>query len=128
MRLVPELKHFITLGYLYKSRLIPPSSSLPWFQWMCEAGGKFAEIADIGLIKASAIVTAMCTAHEFKNGHRLAVWIKLVPKQNSSNLFLLSKSSIKSLAKVGIHIWAKGRAARYAPLVCIRKTIRYRLQ
>ncbi|WP_420887753.1 hypothetical protein [Candidatus Nitrotoga arctica] len=38
-------------------------------------------MADIGLIKAKAIVASMGTAHEFKNEHRLVVWIRLVPSR-----------------------------------------------
>ena len=72
-----------------------------------EASRKLAEIPGLGPITASAIVSTVGDAKEFRNGRQLAAWLGLVPKQNSSGgkqmLLGISKRGDSYLRTLLIH-------------------------
>jgi transposase len=68
---------------------------------------RLLEIEGVGPISASAMVTAVGDAKQFKNGRELAAWIGLVPSQHSSGgkekLGGISKRGDKRLRTLLIH-------------------------
>ena len=68
---------------------------------------RIIEIEGLGPISASAIVTAVGDAKQFKNGRDMAAWIGLVPTQHSSGgkekLGGISKRGDKYLRTLLIH-------------------------
>ena len=45
---------------------------------------RIQELSGVGPISASAIVSSVADAHEFKNGRQFAAWLGLIPKQYST--------------------------------------------
>lgn len=58
---------------------------------------KLDQIKGIGVLSATAIISAVGNAREFKNGRQFAAWLGLVPKQNSSG----GKTRLLGITKQG---------------------------
>lgn len=72
-----------------------------------DASRKLAEIPGVGPMTATALVASIGNASSFKNGHQLAAWLGLTPRQHStggkSNLLGISKRGDTYLRTLLIH-------------------------
>jgi transposase len=72
-----------------------------------EASQRIAEIPGIGVVTATAMVSAAGNGHAFRNGREFAAWMGLVPKQASTGgrqrLLGISKRGDRYLRTLAIH-------------------------
>lgn len=64
-----------------------------------DAGQRLLALPGVGTIVATALMMAVGTAKEFKNGRHMAAWLGLVPKQHSSG----GKEHLLGISKRGDH-------------------------
>jgi transposase len=62
-----------------------------------EAAQRIEKIPGIGVVTATAIISAVSDANAFKNGREFSAWLGLVPKQNSSG----GKTVLQGISKRG---------------------------